>query len=53
LNQTKKAALRPPFSSAAYIDGYKLQLQGNGNGRGGTCFGDSGGPVFLGKPSPI
>lgn len=28
--------------------GYNLQTQGNGNGRGGTCSGDSGGPVFLG-----
>jgi hypothetical protein len=32
-------------------DGFNLQLQGNGNGRGGTCSGDSGGPVFLGKSS--
>ena len=31
-------------------DGYNLQTQGNGNGRGGTCSGDSGGPVFLGGP---
>jgi secreted trypsin-like serine protease len=31
-------------------DGYHLQTQGNGNGRGGTCSGDSGGPVFLGGP---
>jgi len=29
-------------------DGYNLQTQGNGNGRGGTCNGDSGGPMFLG-----
>jgi hypothetical protein len=29
-------------------DGYNLQTQGNGDGRGGTCNGDSGGPVFLG-----
>lgn len=29
-------------------DGYNLQTQGNGSGRGGTCSGDSGGPVFLG-----
>jgi secreted trypsin-like serine protease len=28
--------------------GYNVQTQGNGNGRGGTCSGDSGGPVFLG-----
>jgi len=32
-------------------DGFNLQLQGNGDGRGGTCSGDSGGPVFLGKPA--
>lgn len=28
--------------------GFNLQTQGNGRGRGGTCSGDSGGPVFLG-----
>ena len=28
--------------------GFFLQTQGNGNGRSGTCNGDSGGPVFLG-----
>ena len=28
--------------------GFNLQTQGNGSGRGGTCSGDSGGPVFLG-----
>jgi hypothetical protein len=33
---------------SALTDGYNLQTQGNGNGRGGTCSGDSGGPVFLG-----
>lgn len=32
-------------------DGYNVQTQGNGNGRGGTCSGDSGGPVFLGESS--
>jgi hypothetical protein len=32
-------------------DGYNLQTQGNGSGRGGTCSGDSGGPVFLGGPA--
>ena len=31
-------------------DGFNLQTQGNGDGRGGTLFGDSGGPVFLGGP---
>ena len=31
-------------------DGFNLQTQGNGDDRGGTCSGDSGGPVFLGGP---
>jgi hypothetical protein len=31
--------------------GFNLQTQGNGEGRGGTCSGDSGGPVFLGASS--
>ncbi|MHB9033100.1 MAG: S1 family peptidase [Anaerolineae bacterium] len=33
---------------SANTDGYNLQTQGNGDDRGGTCSGDSGGPVFLG-----
>jgi Trypsin len=33
---------------SANNDGYNLQTQGNGDDRGGTCSGDSGGPVFLG-----
>lgn len=33
---------------SALNDGYNLQTQGNGDARGGTCSGDSGGPVFLG-----
>jgi secreted trypsin-like serine protease len=36
---------------SAIMDGYNLQTQGNGDGRGGTCSGDSGGPVFLGGTS--
>ncbi|MEI8332750.1 MAG: trypsin-like serine protease [Chloroflexota bacterium] len=28
-------------------DGYNIQLNGNGDDRGGTCSGDSGGPVFY------
>jgi hypothetical protein len=36
--------------NSAYNDGYNLQTQGNGDDRGGTCSGDSGGPVFLGGP---
>src|SRR5688572_5890448 len=34
--------------NSALNDGFNIQTQGNGNGRGGTCSGDSGGPVFLG-----
>ena len=37
--------------NSALTDGYNLQTQGNGDGRGGTCSGDSGGPVFLGGPN--
>ena len=33
---------------SANTDGYNLQTQGNGDERGGTCSGDSGGPIFLG-----
>jgi len=32
-------------------DGFNIQTQGNGRARGGTCNGDSGGPVFLGGPN--
>ena len=28
-------------------DGFSVQLNGNGDNRGGTCSGDSGGPVFY------
>lgn len=32
-------------------DGFNLQVTANpGNDRGGTCSGDSGGPVFFGQP---
>ena len=34
--------------NSALNGGYNLQTQGNGDERGGTCSGDSGGPVFLG-----
>jgi hypothetical protein len=34
--------------ASANTDGYNLQTQGIGDDRGGTCSGDSGGPVFLG-----
>ncbi len=33
---------------SALTGGYNIQLNGNGGDRGGTCFGDSGGPVFYG-----
>jgi secreted trypsin-like serine protease len=36
---------------SANTDGFNLQTQGNGDSRGGTCSGDSGGPVFLGGPA--
>ena len=39
------------FDRNQWTDGYNLQTQGNGNSRGGTCSGDSGGPVFLGGAS--
>jgi hypothetical protein len=35
--------------TAPWLDGYNIQLNGNGDGRGGTCSGDSGGPVFYPK----
>ena len=34
--------------NSALNAGFNLQTQGNGAGRGGTCNGDSGGPVFFG-----
>jgi hypothetical protein len=34
--------------NSSLTDGFNLQTQGNGDGRGGTCSGDSGGPVYLG-----
>jgi secreted trypsin-like serine protease len=33
---------------SALTDGFNLQTIGAGNGRGGTCSGDSGGPIFYG-----
>ena len=33
---------------SAINDGFNFQAQGNGTGQGGTCNGDSGGPVFYG-----
>lgn len=34
--------------NSALNGGFNLQTNGNGAGKGGTCNGDSGGPVFLG-----
>lgn len=34
-------------TKSSWNDGFNVQTQGNGNGRGGTCSGDSGGPVFY------
>ena len=34
-------------------DGYAVQLNGNGDDRGGTCSGDSGGPVFYPADSNV
>jgi len=34
--------------NSALNAGFNLQTNGNGSGKGGTCNGDSGGPVFLG-----
>jgi hypothetical protein len=34
--------------NSALNAGFNLQTSGNGSGKGGTCNGDSGGPVFLG-----
>jgi secreted trypsin-like serine protease len=33
--------------------GFNLQTNGNGNGHGGTCSGDSGGPVFYPADSNV
>lgn len=36
---------------SANTAGFNLQTQGNGKGKGGTCSGDSGGPVFYPRTS--
>lgn len=36
---------------SALTDGYNVQLNANGNDRGGACHGDSGGPVFHSDPT--
>jgi hypothetical protein len=35
--------------TSALTDGYNLQVNFNGSGYGGACYGDSGGPVFYGE----
>jgi len=34
-------------TTSSWNDGYNVQTQGSGDGRGGTCSGDSGGPVLY------
>ena len=36
-----------------WTDGYNLKTQPHGSGRGGTCSGDSGGPVFFPSSSNV
>ena len=36
-----------------WTDGYNLKTQPNGGRRGGTCSGDSGGPVFYPADSNV
>lgn len=56
VNPAKLVSLRERMSATASLvnlrsnltDGYNLAHSGNASqGKGGTCFGDSGGPVFL------
>jgi hypothetical protein len=39
--------------SSAINAGFNLQTEGNGTGQGGTCGGDSGGPVFYPTDSNV
>ena len=36
-----------------WTDGYNLKTQNDGGSRGGTCSGDSGGPVFYPSTSNV
>jgi secreted trypsin-like serine protease len=56
INPAQLVSLRERMTATATLtnlksnlaDGYNLAHSGNrGGGKGGTCFGDSGGPVFL------
>lgn len=48
LVDVKGTAGIPPGTSATFTDN-----PGQGNGSGGTCFGDSGGPIFYGDTNQI
>jgi hypothetical protein len=39
--------------TSAWNDGFNIQTGGEGNDKGGTCGGDSGGPVFHGEEDAI
>jgi len=49
--QVRDAAPGDAGMIVALTGGFNLQTQGNGDDLGGTCSGDSGGPVFLGGPN--